>query len=106
MLEAGKTIKQRKELAKQLIIPERGILDLVELSDITRIGYVKSKLATLYHSAGFDSPTKIAKFTAEELYEYFKQFVEKTGWNGMVPNPSDLEHNIKSAKMLKEIVEK
>ena len=106
MLAAGKTIKQRKELAKQLDIPEKGILELVELSDITRIGYVKSKLATLYHSAGFDTPTKIAKFTAEDLYVHFKQFVEKSGWDGMVPNPSDLEHNIKSAKKLKELVEK
>jgi hypothetical protein len=106
MLEAGKTIKQRKELAKQLEIPEKGILELVELSDITRVGYVKSKLAKLYHSAGFDTPTKIAKFTSEELYEHFKEFVEKSGWDGMVPNPSDLEHNIKSAKKLKELVEK
>ncbi len=106
MLEVGKTIKQRKELAKQLDIPEKGILELVELSDITRIGYVKSKLAKLYHSAGFDTPTKIAKFTAEELYEHFETFVEKSGWDGMVPNPSDLEHNIKSAKKLKELVEK
>ena len=106
MLEAGKTIKQRKELAKQLDIPEKDILELVELSDITRIGYVKSKLAKLYHSAGFDTPTKIAKYTAEELYDHFKQFVEKSGWDGMVPNPSDLEHNIKSAKKLRDLVEK
>ncbi|MFW9853222.1 MAG: DUF4332 domain-containing protein, partial [Candidatus Thorarchaeota archaeon] len=106
MLEAGKTIKQRKELAQQLAIPEKGILELVELSDITRIGYVKSKLAKLYHSAGFDTPTKIAKFTAEELYDHFKQYIEKSGWDGMVPNPSDLENNIKSAKKLEEFVEK
>lgn len=106
MLEAGKTIKQRRNLAKQLDIPEEGILRLVELSDITRIGYVKSKLATLYHSAGIDTPTKIAKFTAEDLYGLFKEYVEKNNWDGMVPNPADLENNIKSAKKLKEVVEK
>jgi len=106
MLEAGKTIKQRKELAEQLEMTEENILEFVELSDITRIGYVKSKLAKLYHSAGIDTPTKIAKFTAEELYKYFEEYVNKSNWDCMIPNPSDLESNIKSAKKLKEIVEK
>ena len=106
MLQTGKTIKQRKELAKQLDVPEKAILELVELSDITRIGYVKSKLARLYHSAGFDSPTKIAKYTAEELYEHFKQYIDKSGWDGMIPNLVDLKNNIKSAKTLKDVVEK
>ncbi len=106
MLEAGKTINQRKELAKKLDISEKDILAIVELSDITRIGYVKSKLAALYHSAGIETPTKIANFTAEELYKFFEDYVKKSDWDGMVPNPSDLEHNIKNAKKLKEIVEK
>ncbi len=106
MLEAGKTIEQRKQLSQQLSIPEEGILTLVELSDITRIGYVKSKLAALYHRAGFDTPTKIAEYTSEELYEFFTKFVKENNWDGMVPNPSDLKYNIENAKKLKEIVEK
>ena len=106
MLETGKTIKQRKELSKQLDVSEKDILELVELSDITRIGYAKSKLAKLYHTAGFDTPTKIAKYTPEELYKHFKEYVDSSGWDGMVPNPSDLVNNIESAKKLKEIVEK
>lgn len=106
MLEAGKTIKQRQKLAKQLETSEEAILKLVELSDITRIGYVKSKLAVLYHSAGFDTPTKIANYTAENLYKFFEEYIEQSGWDGMIPNPSDLENNIASAKKLREIVEK
>jgi hypothetical protein len=106
MLEFGKTIKQRKELSKQLGISEEAILEFVELSDITRIGYVKSKLAKLYHSAGIDTPTKIAEYDASELHEFFKKYVKESGWDGMVPNPADLEGNIRSAKKLKEIVEK
>ena len=106
MLEAGKTIKQRKELAKQLDIPEEELLKIVELSDITRIGYVKSKLAVLYHSAGIDSPTKMANYTPEELYKHFEDYIEKTGWDGMVPNLADLKYNLKNAKKLKDVVEK
>ncbi len=106
MLEKGKTIKQRKELSKQLDVPEEAILEIVELSDITRIGYVKTKLTRLYHNAGFDTPTKIARFEAKELYDHFKKYVEESGWEGMIPNLSDLKYNIKSAKNLKEVVEK
>ena len=106
MLKAGRTIKQRKELSKKLDIPEDDILKIVELSDITRIGYVKSKLAALYHSAGIDTPAKIAAYNPDELYAFFEDYVKKTGWDGMVPNPRDLENNIRSAKKLKEIVEK
>ncbi|UCE95844.1 MAG: DUF4332 domain-containing protein [Candidatus Bathyarchaeota archaeon] len=47
MLENGKTKKQREQLAKQLDIPAKAILELVKLSDITRIGYVKKKLSRL-----------------------------------------------------------
>ena len=105
MLESGKTIKQRNELSKQLDIPEEAILELVKLSDITRMGYIKTKLSRLYYDSGLDSPLKVAKFEPEELYEHFKRFVEETGWDGMVPNPADLVNNVKAAKSLKKIVE-
>ena len=48
MLEKGKTKKQREQLSKQLDIPEEAMLELVKLSDITRLGYVKKKLSRLY----------------------------------------------------------
>ncbi|MHA1223820.1 MAG: DUF4332 domain-containing protein [Candidatus Heimdallarchaeaceae archaeon] len=105
MLESGKTINQRKELSKQLGIPEEAILELVKLSDITRMGYIKKKLSRLYYDSGLDSPLKVAKFEPDDLYEHFKNFIEETGWDGMVPNPSDLVNNIKSAKKLKKVVE-
>ena len=105
MLESGKTIKQRRELSKQLEIPEEAILELVKLSDIARMGYIKIKLSRLYYNSGLDSPLKVAKFEPDELYEHFKKFVEETGWGGMVPNPSDLVNNVKAARSLKKIVE-
>jgi hypothetical protein len=105
MLEAGKTKKQREELSKQLDIPEESILELVKLSDITRLGYVKRKLSRLYYEAGLDSPAKIAAFEPDDLHIFFVKYVEESGWDGMVPNPSDLIHNVASARKLKKIVE-
>jgi hypothetical protein len=48
MLESGKTREQREQLAKSLGISVESVLELVILSDITRIGYVKAKLSRLY----------------------------------------------------------
>jgi len=105
MLEHGKTKKQREHLSKQLGIPEPAILELVKLSDITRLGYVKTKLSRLYYAAGLDSPAKIAEFDPKQLHEYFVKFVKESGWDGMVPNPKDLVNNIKSARKLSKVVE-
>jgi len=105
MLEKGRTKKQREQLSKQLDSPENAILELVKLSDITRIGYVKKKLSRLYYEAGLDSPAKIAKFEPDQLHEFFVKFVRESGWDGMVPNPKDLVSNIKSARKLSKIVE-
>jgi hypothetical protein len=105
MLEAGKTKAQRKNLSEQLAIPGAALLELVKLSDITRLGYVKTKLSRLYYNAGLDSPGKIARFEPDELHAFFTKFVEESGWEGMVPNPKDLVGNIASARRLEDIVE-
>ena len=105
MLEAGKKKQQRKELSDLLGIPEEAILELVKLSDITRMGYIKTKLSRLYYNSGLDSPEKVAKFEPDELYEHFKKYVKESGWDGMVPNLADLVNNIKGARSLKKVVE-
>ena len=105
MLARGKAKKQREQLSRQSGVPEDAILELVKLSDIARIGYVKRKLARLYYQAGLDSPAKIAEFEPEQLHALFVKFVEESGWDGMVPNPKDLINNIKSARKLSRIVE-
>jgi len=105
MLEKGKLRTQREELARQLGIPEEAILELVKLSDITRMGYVKQKLSRLYYNAGLDSPLKVAEFEPDELHAFFTKFVKESNWDGMIPNPSDLVYNIKNARALKKVVE-
>lgn len=105
MLDAGKTKEQRKQLSKKLEIPEEAILELVKLSDLTRLGYVKTKLTRLYYDAGLDSPLKVAKFEPEELHIFFTKFVEETGWDGMIPNPKDLIGNVANARKLEKWVE-
>ena len=104
MLQRGKTVEQRLILAKKLDVSEASILELVKLSDLTRLGYVKAKLTRLYYNASLDSPAKVAAFEPDELHAFFTKFVKETGWDGMVPNPADLVGNIQSARALKDVV--
>jgi len=105
MLEQGRTREQRNQLAQVVKLPEDVILELVNLSDLTRMGYVKRKLSRLYYEAGIRSPSQVSKYEPNELYEHFKAYVEETGWEGMIPNRKDLEHNIKNARKLPAKVE-
>jgi hypothetical protein len=106
MLEAGKTRRLRENLAQKTKIPLEAIMELVELSDITRIGYVKSKLSRLYYNSGIRSPQDIIYYNEITLREHFQRYIEKSGWDGMVPNLTDLKNNIANAKKQKKIVEK
>ncbi len=105
ILDHGKSNDQRRQLASSLEIPEEKILELVNLSDITRLGHVKRKLSRLYYDAGIRSPFQVAEFEAEELYKYLRTYVVESGWNGMIPNRKDLENNIENARKLLIIVE-
>ncbi|NHJ04571.1 MAG: DUF4332 domain-containing protein [Candidatus Heimdallarchaeota archaeon] len=105
MLEAGRTKAQREEISEQLGIPEPAILEIVKLSDLTRMGYIKAKLTRLYYDSGLDSPLIVAQFEPEELHKFFTEFVIKSGWDGMIPNPKDLVGNVANARKLKKVVE-
>ena len=105
MLIAGKTKVKREELANKTGIPFESILDLVKLSDITRAGYIKAKLARLYCNAGIYSPSILASYKPEQLQEHFRKYIEETGWDGVVPFLTDLKNNIANAKKMKDVVE-
>ena len=105
MLKAGKTGELRKDLSNQTGVDEEEILELVQLSDITRLGYVKAKLARLYHNAGIKSPQDLAVWDPEKLQKHFQKYVEDSGWQGQIPYLKDLTYNINNAKKLEPIVE-
>jgi len=105
MLKQGSKKQQRRALSDQLDIPEESLLELVKLSDLTRLGFVKAKLTRLYYNSGLDSPAKIAEFEPDKLHAFFVKFVKESNWNGMIPNPDDLVGNISSAQKLDNIVE-
>ncbi|MHA2224590.1 MAG: DUF4332 domain-containing protein [Candidatus Hodarchaeales archaeon] len=105
MINSGKTPALRKSLAEKTGIPPKVILELVKISDLTRVGYVKEKLSRLYYNAGVQIPEDLAKWEAKKLHKHFEEYIKRTKWDGMVPYLSDLKHNITNAKKLKSVVE-
>jgi len=105
MLTAGKTPKKRQELSTKTGISPEAILELVKLSDLTRIFGVKSIRARLYYDAGVDTLDKMAKWNPDKLRTMLIDYVQKTGFDGIAPLPKEAEFTVKEAKRLPRMIE-
>jgi hypothetical protein len=105
MLKAGRTKDGRDRLAEKTGVPLNAILELVKLADLSRIVGLKRKRARLYFDAGLDTMDKIAKWDSEKMHQMFVEFVERTGFDGSPPPPSEAAFSVKMAKYLPRIVE-
>jgi hypothetical protein len=75
------------------------------LSDLARIGVVRSVRARLCYDAGIDTVEKFAKRDPVELRGYLMQLVERTGFHGMAPLPKEGRDAVEDARQLPKIVE-
>jgi predicted flap endonuclease-1-like 5' DNA nuclease len=105
MLEKGKTPSSRQELSTTTGVPTEAILELVKLSDLSRIEGVKSIRARLYYDAGVDTLEKMAKWKPDRPLTHMQKYVKKTGFNGIPPLPKEVEHTIETARKLPKLVE-
>ncbi|MFW9927996.1 MAG: DUF4332 domain-containing protein [Candidatus Thorarchaeota archaeon] len=105
ILEAAKTEKLRMKLHQESEIPLIVILDIVKLSDIARVGYVRTKLSRLLVNAGIDSVEKLATWDPNKLREYLRNYIKESHWDGMVPLLGDLTNYVNNAKKLPKIIE-
>ncbi len=105
MLAAGKTPEARRQLAERMSISLQTILELVKLSDISRLGAIKSVRARLYYDAGLDTPDKFAQWEPEALRQMLVEFVERTGFDGIAPLPKELRNAISKARQLPKAVQ-
>lgn len=105
MLAAGKTPNARKELARETGLPLDKILELVKLSDLSRLGAIKSVRARLYYAAGLDTPEKFKHRNVEDLRQRLIEFVAQTGFDGIPPLPKELANAIEAANKLPKIVQ-
>ncbi|MFZ2097676.1 MAG: DUF4332 domain-containing protein [Anaerolineales bacterium] len=105
MLTAGRTRESRTTLAKQVGIPLEALLELVKLSDLSRLPGVKGIRARLYYAAGVDTVEKLAAWEPEALLAETSDFVQKTGFEGIAPLPKEVSSTIANARKLPKLVE-
>ncbi len=105
MLEKGKTSQDRKKLSQKTGIPLESILEYVKLSDLSRLGAIKSVRARLYYDAGVDTPDKMASWDSEELRKMLISYIKRTGFDGIAPLPKEAKNAVETAKRINRIVE-
>ncbi len=82
--------KNRAQFLRENDLKEKDIIDLLKLSDLTRIQWVNSTFAHVLFASGFDTVEKVSKATYEDLYrkvmlknEEIKLYKGKIGLNDM-----------------------
>jgi predicted RecB family nuclease len=105
MLAAGQTPTLRAALAKQAGIAEEAVLELVKLSDLSRLPGVKGLRARLYYDAGVDTVEKLAACEPKDLLSLTSEFVQKTGFEGIAPLPKEVNSTIETARKLPRVIE-
>jgi hypothetical protein len=105
MLTAGRTPQDRQQLAHRSGVSPEAVLEMVKLSDLSRLGAIKAVRARLYYDAGLDTPDKFAHWEPEALREMLVQWVERTGFDGVAPLPKELRNAVEKARTLPRIVE-
>jgi hypothetical protein len=103
MLDAGRTPGLREKLSEKTSIPQEVILELVNLSNLSRLGAVRSVRARLYHDAGL-TPEIIATWEPDELRAMLVTWIEQHGFDGIAPFPKEVQNLVASAKKLPQIV--
>jgi len=104
MLTSGCTSQSREELAIRAGVPVEAILELVKLSDLSRLPGVKGIRARLYYEAGVDSVEKLASYEPDELLRLTGEFVQRTVFPGIAPLPKEVSSTIANARELPKVV--
>ena len=104
MLDAGRTPKLRQALSEQTSLPVEVLLEYVTLSDLARLGAVRSVRARLYYDAGL-TPEIIATWEPEDLHAMLKEFVRRTQFDGIAPLPKEVHNLVDDARSLPKLVQ-
>jgi hypothetical protein len=100
LLEAAKTVKQRKILAEKLGVDEQTVLLWANLADRMRIKGVREPYAALLKDAGVDTAKELKYRNPERLAEAMAAANTKRKRVDLLPTAKRVEHWIADAKKL------
>jgi predicted flap endonuclease-1-like 5' DNA nuclease len=94
----------RYDLAVQTNIPEKLILEWVNLADLIRIKGIGEEYSDLLEEAGVDTIKELRNRNPTNLYETLKRINIDKRLVRRLPSPKDVEQWVKEAKTLKPLV--
>ena len=104
LLEKGKNVKGRKELAEATGISSKRILTWVNHTDLYRINGVGPQFAELLEASGVDTVTEFALRNPVNLAKKMLAVNEKKHLTRRVPTAAELEKMIAQAKELPRVM--
>ena len=105
LLEAGRTSKDRENLAKKTGISKKLILEWVNLADLFRIKGVGEEYSDLLEEAGVDTVVELAKRNADNLHPKILEVNNKKKLVRRPPTLEQVQQWIEEAKALPRKVE-
>lgn len=105
MMNAGRTPADRQALAEKTGVLLDTILELVKLSDLSRLRGVRGIRARLYVDAGIDTVAQMAEWEPEALRQTIVEFVERSGFEGVPTLPAEARATVAEARRLPQIIE-
>ncbi len=105
MLESGRTEPLRRSLVRQAGVSYDVIVQLVKISDLSRIFGVKGVRARFYLDSGVDTMNKMAEMDPGKLMKVTSKFIKQTRFQGIPPTPKEAQYTIEAAKKLPKSVE-
>ena len=104
-LEAVKTPKQRKELAKELGIDEKAVLELANRADLARVKGIGEVFADLLENAGIDTIKELSKRVPENLHAKLLAINADKKFAGRQPTLDMVKDWVAQAKDLPKLLE-
>lgn len=105
ILEAGKTRKERDEIATKSGIPVNEVLKFVKIANLARCPGHKKKRACLYYEAGLDDLDKIANQNPAKMVGFIEEFIKRSGFDGSAPTLGEAACSIENSKRIPRIIE-
>ncbi len=105
LLEAGKTKKQRKELAELSGLSESFILKITNMADLFRIKGIGQEFSELLEAAGVDTVPELAQRNPENLVAKMQEVNEAKRLTRKIPTLAEVEGWVAQAKELPRVIE-
>lgn len=104
LLQVAAHKRGREDLADQCDIPEKLILEWVNLADLMRVKGIGEEYSDLLEEAGVDSVKELRNRRPDSLYEKIRQANSKRKLVRRIPSKRDVESWVKQAKTMKPVI--